>query len=512
MFTAAAKPPTDEEKYSYTNANGLLFSIPGFLLLTCFSVSTFYFIKKSPLLIPYLLFSLIYVLNLAFSTFGALFSVYLDTEEHDKLRDSNKNYEPSVDVYLPNCGEPIQILANTFRAVAALDYINYKVWVLDDAGRDEVRMLAELHGFEYIARANKGYLKKAGNMRNAFAVTEGEFIAVFDADFVPRKDYLRETIFYMRSGEIAILQTPQYFQIENGQTSIQKGATYIQEVFHRLIQNFRNQWGSSVCTGSCAIYRRAALAPVGGAFPVERSEDVNTGMYVLRQGWKIKYLPLVLSAGLSPDTVKAFFHQQYRWCSGSLHLITSPLFWQQENVGILGKLSYTLSIFYYLCSGLGAVLFSLPSLINVWFFPQDFEISNYSLIAPALLACLFMRGLWSKHKWTFDVMLTTFAASYCHLTAIFDVLAGDVQPWVPTGSTSAATTKKNNYGKFKKLVLTVPIANVTLFMGGLYFNRYYIDLSSLSIVPISIWYSVQLWLQFFLCKQILSEERQSKSI
>lgn len=500
------QPPSDDEKYSYVNPNKLLFSLPGLLLVIAFSVSSIFFIRKSPLLIPYSLFCIVYISNLAFSSIGSLLAKKFNIDQHNKFIEENKSFIPSVDIYLPNCGESIPILANTFKAVAHIDYSNYNVWVLDDAGREEVRVLAEIHGFEYIARKNKGFLKKAGNMRNAFAITSGEFILVFDADFTPRPDFLRETIPYLKDEAIAILQTPQYFQIAEGQTSIQRGATYVQEVFHRLIQNFRNELGNTVCTGSCAIYRRKALEPFGGAYPVERSEDVNTGLSVLRTGWKIKYLPLNLSAGLSPDTVKSFFHQNYRWCSGSLHLITSSLFWQQQNVGLMGKISYCLSIFYYLCSGLGTVLFSVPSIINVWFFPQDFAISNYSLIAPALAGCLLMRGLWGKNKWSLDVAFTSFAAGYCHLTAIIDTVSGNVAPWIPTGSMALASPKKkDNFAKFQKLVLIIPFCNAGLFIAGVWFNRYYIDLG-LGIIPISIWFSTQLWLQYFLCRQILAEE------
>lgn len=499
-----AKPPSNEEKYRYINANGLLFSIPGFLLLIAFSASSFFFIRKSLFLIPYSVFCLIYVLNLGFSAFGALHSKYFEVEEHNKLKEQNKDFEPSVDIYLPNCGEDIAVLANTFKAVAQLDYTNHKAWVLDDAGRDAVRILAELHGFEYVTRKNKGYLKKAGNMRNAFAFTTGEFILVFDADFVPRVDFLRETIFYMQDESIGILQTPQYFQITPEQSAIQKGATYVQEVFHRLIQNFRNEWNSSVCTGSCAIYRRAALKPFGGAYPVSRSEDVHTGLATMSVGYQIKYVPLVLSAGLSPDTIKSAVMQTYRWCGGSLRLITSSFFWTLEKVSPSKKLSYCLSIFYYLVSGLGAIVFNLPSIINVWFFPQDFTVSNYSLIVPALIACLLMRGLWGTNKWSFDVVFTSFVSSYANLTSIIDVITNNSAPWVPTGS--AGASKERNYERFKTYVKVIPAVNFGLFIAGIIVNFHEFNVSYWQLIPPTIWFSVQLVLQQILLRQIRREE------
>lgn len=288
------------------------------------------------------------------------------------------------------------------------------------------------------------------------------------------------------------------------QPNIQRGATYLQEVFHRLIQNFRNRIGATVCTGSCAIYRRSALEPFGGAYPVERSEDVNTGLSVLRTGWEIQYLPLNLATGLSPDTIKSFFHQQYRWCSGSLHLISSSLFWSQ-NITILQKLSYFLSILYYLTSGLGTIFYSFPSLINVWFYPDDFKLTNYSFIFPALTFCLALRGLWSVNKYGVHVLFTSFVGSYSHLTAILDVIRGDVKPWIPTGNTNIEL-KKDNFKLFKNLVLIVPTINVYLFVLGLWFNREIIDIRIYNLIAILSWYSIQLWMQYFTIKTIMKEE------
>lgn len=503
------KPPLESEKNNYTSPNGIIFFLSGLIILLGFSVSVLFFLKKSIFLLPYSIFCLIYIFNTGFCTFGSLFAKKLDIEKHNKNKENNKDYYPSVDIYLPNCGEPIELLANSFKGIYEIDYPNYKVWVLDDAGREEVRVLAELHNFKYISRENKGELKKAGNMRNAFKITNGELILVFDADFVPRKDFLSETVHYFKDDKLGILQTPQGFQSDINQPIIERGATYLQEVFYRLIQNFRNTFGYPVCTGSCAIYRRKALEPFGGAYPVERSEDVNTGLSVLRTGWKIIYLPLLLSNGLSPNTIKGFFHQQYRWCSGSLSLISSELFWTQ-NISIIGKLNYTLSILYYLSSGLGTLLFVFPSLVNVWFFPENFQITNYSLIAPAILICFSLRDVWSINKWGLNVALTSFIAGYCHLTAIIDTLNGNIAPWVPTGSTSNIKLKRDNFEIFKKYLLFVPLTIVSLFITGIVVNKEYINLNSLYIIPIFAWYSLQLWLVYFSFKEIIKDEENIK--
>lgn len=470
-------PPSPEEKLSYADPNPYPFGLAGLLLLAVFCYSSYYFLTKtmSWWMIPYLLFCAVYVANLGFCSLGSLLAQPFNLQEHKQRMGATPEYYPSVDVYLPNCGEPLSILTNSYRAVSLLDWPAHllNVYVLDDVGDPLVEQLAHELGFHYLSRPNKGHLKKAGNMRYAFSRTQGDLILVLDADFAPCVELLKETVPYFTDEKLAILQTPQYFVVSEDQSPIQKGSTYLQEVFHRLIQSFRDRWGASVCTGSCALYRRAALAPFGGAAPVPRSEDVNTGLSVLRTGWSIKYLPLNLASGLSPDTVKSFFNQQYRWCSGSLHLVSSMSFCRSD-IGLLVKVSYLLSILYYLCSGLGSLMFTLPSLINVWLYPQSMWATNYMLIVPTILAVIAMRGVWSSSPWGTQVLMTAEAASFTHLVAISDVVGGSVEPWVPTGAALVKGTK-SRYDRFRLLAKWTRPLQVAALLAGYLWNAPLVD-------------------------------------
>lgn len=79
-------------------------------------------------------------------------------------------------------------------------------------------------------------MKKAGNLRYAFARTSGEAIIILDADFCPRTDFIRETVPYLLDPSIGILQTPQFFRYREEQTWIEQGAGTSQEFFYRLVQ------------------------------------------------------------------------------------------------------------------------------------------------------------------------------------------------------------------------------------------------------------------------------------
>lgn len=109
-----------------------------------------------------------------------------DIEKHNKIlleNPVNQLTAPTVDIYLPCCKEPIEVLENTYKHIQQLQYPNGKVqvYVLDDGASDAVKAMATEYGFEYICREDRPRLKKAGNLRWAFARTEGDFFAIFDA-------------------------------------------------------------------------------------------------------------------------------------------------------------------------------------------------------------------------------------------------------------------------------------------------------------------------------------------
>jgi cellulose synthase/poly-beta-1,6-N-acetylglucosamine synthase-like glycosyltransferase len=249
---------------------------------------------------------------------------------------------PTVDVFLPCCGEPLEILENTYKHVAHLDWPAGKlaVHVMDDGASDAVRALASLYGFEYSVRHDRPRLRKAGNLRWTFARTKGEFFIIFDADFCPRPDFVRELIVeHLADEKTAVVQSPQWFRVTEQQTWVEQGAGATQELFYRVVQVNRNRWGAAICVGSNAMYRRAALAEVGGTAEIGYSEDVHTGFDALDRGWKVKYIPLCLATGVCPDSPRAFFSQQMRWARGSTALLTNPRFWK-STLSFMQKVCY----------------------------------------------------------------------------------------------------------------------------------------------------------------------------
>lgn len=345
----------------------------------------------------------------------------------------------TVNIFLPTCGEPTEILNNSYSYVSQIRNSGVRVYVLDDGSREEVRAMAQYYGFQYIARSSN-FLKKAGNIRHAFSmVPRAEFLVIFDADFCPRPDFLDVALPHIDQ-DVGILQTPQFFDIKDQPNSLASGAARIQELFYRLIQTNRDKFGGAICVGTNAIYRWVALEPHGGTYPIEHSEDVHTGFQLLRDGWKIKYLPLNLAAGLCPDTLKAFLNQQYRWCMGSMSLMTNWQFFWKAPISFMQRLCYISGFLYYITTAFSIFLLPLPGILLIWLRPENIRAVNMVFFVPALCFPLFLNFVWSRQGYGWDAMKAQLMANYAHAFAIWDKMRGNVIGWLPTGNSGTQAT------------------------------------------------------------------------
>ena len=275
---------------------------------------------------------------------------------------------PSVDVLLPSCGEPVAVLENAFAHVAQLEWDGpVNGYVLDDAASPATRDLAEAYGFEYLVRPNRGEWKKAGNLIHGFEQSDGEFLAVFDADFVPRSDFLWETIPYMHDPETGIVQTAQYFDIDRNMSYLARYAGTLQELFFRWIQPARDTCEAAICAGTNVVYRRAAVVAAGGFAKVPLGEDVHSGVKIWGAKYRTRYLPLVLAKGLAPDSWSALTNQQYRWCRSSMLLMISSLF-RAAPFNLRQRVCFWAAFLYYMSSAAICITSTLPTLIILWGF------------------------------------------------------------------------------------------------------------------------------------------------
>lgn len=431
-------PPTDEERLLYLHRDVMPLEFAAGFSFVSLLVSQVALIHLNPwlsLLIPVFLFTATYF---GISAAVNLFTPSFDMTRHDQLvRDGRAGPWPSIDVFLPVCGEPEWILENTWRHVAQLAP-HYPgrliVHVLDDSQAPGLSTRAADHGFGYFRRENRGWFKKAGNLRHAFLQTSGDLILVLDADFAPRVDMIEELVpYFAEHPKVGIVQSPQFFRVCRTQGWLERGAGAVQELFYRFIQVSRQEHAAALCVGSCAIYRRVALDEIGGPTLINHSEDVHTGFDLRRQGWTLKYVPLPLSTGLCPPNVQSFYTQQYRWCTGSMSLLNSSKFWSTE-MSIRARLSYLSGFCYYLHTALFTLVGPLVPLVMLTLLSQHIRIANYLLILPSIVYNFIVFPAWHRCVYGVEAWTTKLLSGWAHVWALWDTVRGRPMGWQPTGS------------------------------------------------------------------------------
>jgi cellulose synthase (UDP-forming) len=429
-------PPDDQEKYLYASRHLPYLAV---LLAICSgaAIASQVRFEAMPWMWPFGIFTaltaLAFGLALPFSFAGRGF----DWAAHQmRVQAWRPARYPDVDIYLPICAEPADVLRNTWAAVFELGHGypgTLRAYVLDDGADPEAERLAANFGFGYVVRPDRGVYKKSGNLRHAFTRTRGEFFVILDADFAPRADFLAETLPYFDDPDTGIVQTPQYFRTSADQAWIERAAGAMQEIFYRAIQVSRDRMGAAICVGSCAVYRRAAVAPAGGPTLIAYAEDVHTGLDVIRHGWQVRYVPVVLATGMCPPSLDMFVHQQYRWCRGATSTVLTSRLWRTP-MTLSARLSHLSGLAYYAQTALAVFAVPLIALALLARDPAAVGLANSQLILLAVAAGMFLLPAWATSAYNIrEVFPLMEVRGWAHALALWDWLRGTTMPWEPTG-------------------------------------------------------------------------------
>jgi cellulose synthase/poly-beta-1,6-N-acetylglucosamine synthase-like glycosyltransferase len=428
------QPPTRTEKYGYFR--GRRPYVFAWLLIAAMGILYGYVrvATKAWWTMPALLLLAVMVPPVVVNFWLRIGRPRLTLARHRAITGSYRYGHEAVDVFLPSCGEPVELLDNTMRCASAMRWQGPKtVYVLDDSAREEVRELAAHYGFRYVVRANRGEMRKAGNLINAFGLSDGGFIVVLDADFAVRPDFLYETMPYMADPKVGVVQTAQFFDTRNRSFPyIQRYAGTLQEIFFHYIQPARDRYKAAICAGTNLVYRRSAIEAAGGFATVPIGEDVHSGVKLGWAGFETRYVPLCLAKGVAPTDFASLANQQNRWCRSSMLLMLNRHFrearytWRQ-------RVAFWAAFLYYMSSA--ALLFTgpFPTITMMWFFPRQVYPYNYLVILPSFAATLFAFPLLSR-GWRPTIYRVCVINSCCHLYALWYSVRGRVAEWVPTGA------------------------------------------------------------------------------
>jgi cellulose synthase (UDP-forming) len=430
-------PPSDSEKYRYIRHDSWILTacaIASFPLLVVSQIRLMTQYQWFWFCVPFVLLGALFLALPVFTDgIGRSFNLAAHKRVVASWRPSRY---PTVDVFLPVCGEPLPVLRNTWTYVANMmrHYQGRVVpYVLDDSASAEIKAMAREFGFVYATRPNRGWGKKSGNLWFGFHVSDGEFILLLDADFAPRHDLLDETLPYLEADpRTGIVQTPQFFHVVDDQTWVERGAGAVQELFYRSIQTVRSRKGGAICVGSCAVYRRAALADNGGMTLANHSEDVLTGFDLNRIGWRLRYIPVALSTGNCPDNVVAFLNQQYRWCSGTIGLLFGSRFWRAR-LSPHTRLCYLAGLVYYVYTAVFTFAVPLLTITILAATPQVVRWQNMLFMAPALVYSGLIFPGWHHSPYRLEAWAVKLVAGWAHVFAYWDTIRRQPLGWRPTG-------------------------------------------------------------------------------
>lgn len=343
----------------------------------------------------------------------------------------------TVDVFITTYGEDLGTIRRTVSAALRIQG-RHDTWVLDDGRSDDVRDLAAELGARYVRRLSSGGAK-AGNINHALALTRGEYVVVLDADFVPRPEFLHETVPFFASTDVAFVQTPQTYG--NYDNVISRGAGYMQAVFYRYVQPGRNRFNAAFCVGTNVIYRRTALDAIGGVYTDSKSEDVWTSLMLHERGWRTVYIPTTLAVGDTPETVEAYTKQQLRWATGGFEiLLTHNPLSRRRSLTMDQRIQYLVTATHYLTGIAPLLLLLVPPLeIYLDLSPMDLAITpaTWALYYAGFYVMQILLAFYTLGSFRWEVLLLASVSFPIYVRAFVNALLRREQAWHVTGRKGA---------------------------------------------------------------------------
>lgn len=464
---------------------------------------------------------------------------YLSAKKEDPKKEAINDQElPHVTVQLPVYNE-LYVIERLIECVCAFDYPKDKleIQVLDDSNDESVQLIAnkvevfQLEGFDIqqVRRDDRSGFK-AGALKFGTNICKGEFIAIFDADFLPEPDFLKKALPHFKSNKIGVVQTKWQYTNEN-YSFLTKVQAFGLNAHFSVEQVGRNFGGHFInFNGTAGIWRKKCILDAGDWQADTLTEDLDLSYRAQLKGWKFVYLENVGSPSELPVEINALKAQQFRWTKGAAECVRKNLIkvLTSKSVNFKTKIHAT---FHLMNSSIfiAIILLSLLSLPIVLIKPlySDFswllQLSTVFMISWFILALFYwvsysnQKGSsWSQLKsfsWKFPLFLSISMGLGLHNSiAVFEGYIGKKSPFVRTPKFNIQEKsdkwEANKYNVKKIGFLTyLECAALFYFIYTLFITIEYQDFS---MVPLLLFLIVGYGTVFF--SSILHIKRSSKSL
>ncbi|MCH8035188.1 MAG: glycosyltransferase [Bacteroidetes bacterium] len=275
-----------------------------------------------------------------------------------------------VTIQLPLYNE-LYVVERLIDAVCAIDYPKDKleIQVLDDSTDETVEIAAKIVeekkklGFDisYIHRENrKGY--KAGALKEGLAIAKGKYVAIFDADFIPRKNFLKKTLSFFSEENVGMVQT-RWEHLNSNYSILTKAQALALDGHFVIEQTVRNKAGFFInFNGTGGVWRKECIEDAGNWHSDTLTEDLDLSYRAQLNGWKFIFLKDFTSPAELPSEINALKAQQFRWTKGAIETAKKilPLVWKSK-IPLRVKLQST----FHLSNNLVFPFILLVAILNV---------------------------------------------------------------------------------------------------------------------------------------------------
>ena len=361
--------------------------------------------------------------------------------------------QPTITIQLPIYNEKY-VAARLVDAVCAMDYPKEKmqIMILDDSDDETVELLENLvnkhqkNGYDIVhvrRGTRKGY--KAGALKHAMKFTNTEFVAIFDADFIPPKWYLKKAIPYFAKPNIGLIQCRWGHLNENYSALTQAQALSLD--FHFLIEQ-RAKSNSHLFmnfNGTAGIWRKECIDDAGGWHTATLVEDLDLSYRAQMKGWKCLFVPNIVVDAELPVQMNGAKRQQFRWAKGSIQCAVKLLFdiLVKRKIAIEAKLQVFVQLTRHIVFPLMLIQFlTLPILlasdVNLYIVSilPALTIAAYLAMGPGAYL-LVIHSLWKKN-WKYKakalpyLLIYSIGMSVNNTIAVFDAVLGKKNEFLRT--------------------------------------------------------------------------------
>jgi cellulose synthase/poly-beta-1,6-N-acetylglucosamine synthase-like glycosyltransferase len=402
---------------------------------------------------------------------------------------------PRVTIQLPIFNE-MYVVERLVDSVCRIEYPSelLEIQLLDDS-TDETCAIARAtverhrragHDITYIHRANrKGF--KAGALEHGLHSARGEYIAVFDADFVPTPDFLKRTVPFFADSGVGMVQVR--WGHLNREFSI---LTQAQSIFldgHFIIEHTaRNRSGCFFnFNGTAGIWRRECIADAGGWQHDTLTEDLDLSYRAQLKGWQFIFLPEVVSPAEVPVDMNAFKSQQHRWAKGSIQtarkllptILRSKLPFAVKREAffhLTNNLAYLLMVLLSVLMPLSMVVRFNHGLYSTLFLDLPFCISATASVCFFYIATQREQGLpfWSRLKYLPFLMSLGIGLAINNAKAVVEALLNQQSGFTRTPKTGSEgrvirVQVKRSYRGTTSLMPLIELGFGLYFTGALWF-------------------------------------------